>query len=249
MSIKLSAALALAVAAVGLSGCATALNTNVTRYQAMPAPQGQTFVVVPGDGMARNGGLEFQRYAAIVAQQLAARGYTPATNTQSANMIVQFGYGVDRGRSAISPTRSADMAYGPYGFGGFGFGRYLGLFPRFGYGGSPFYYGWDDPFWYGGGIDSYVEYHSQTRPPHPPGGDRTRRCSTAAPRRAPRPAGSTRGAEPDRGDVHGLPGPERRDGEDHHPEPPGATSRPLLITQARKGPPEQLRRAFFVAHR
>ena len=28
-----------------------------------------------------NGGLEFQRYAAIVAQQLQARGYTPATST------------------------------------------------------------------------------------------------------------------------------------------------------------------------
>ena len=50
---KISAAIALGVAALGLSACATALDTRVTRYQAMPAPQGQTFTIVPGEGMAR----------------------------------------------------------------------------------------------------------------------------------------------------------------------------------------------------
>jgi hypothetical protein len=157
---KLSAALALAVAAVGLSGCATALNTRVTRYQAMPAPQGQTFIVVPGDGMARNGGLEFQHYASMVAQQLTARGYTPATDTQGASMIVQLGYGVDEGQVHYQSDPFGPYGYGPYG--GFGYGGFWGRgrFSRFGWG-SPFYYGWDDPFWYGGGIDTYVEYHSQ----------------------------------------------------------------------------------------
>ena len=163
---KLSAALALAVAAVGLSGCATALNTRVTRYQAMPAPQGQTFFVVPGDGMARNGGLEFQHYASIVAQQLQARGYTPATNPQSASMVVQLGYGIDEGEVHYQTDPFGPYGYGPYGgYGGFGYGRFWGpsrfYYPRFG---SPFYYGWNETFWYGGyggGIDSYVEYHSQ----------------------------------------------------------------------------------------
>jgi hypothetical protein len=27
--------------------------------------------------------------------------------------------------------------------------------------GGGYSWGWDDPFWYGSGIDSYVEYHSQ----------------------------------------------------------------------------------------
>ena len=45
---KLAAAIALGAAAVALSACATTLNTRVTRYQAMPAPQGQSFVVVAG---------------------------------------------------------------------------------------------------------------------------------------------------------------------------------------------------------
>ena len=67
---KLAAAALLGVAALGLTACASSITSTVSRYQAMPAPQGQTFFVVPGGGMANNGGLEFQRYAGLVAQQL-----------------------------------------------------------------------------------------------------------------------------------------------------------------------------------
>ena len=52
--------------------------------------------------------------------------------------------------------------YGPgWGWGGGYYGR--GLYrPRYGWGwGGGYSWGWDDPFWYGGGIDSYIEYHSQ----------------------------------------------------------------------------------------
>lgn len=149
---QFAAAIALGTAAVALSACAESINTEVSRYQAMPAPQGQTFFVVPDGGMARNGGLEFQRYAALVAQQLQARGYAPASNAQSANMIVQFGYGVDRGQ-----VRYVEDPLPPsFGFGAF-YGPRLGFYrPRLGY-----YWGWDDPFWYDGGINSYIEYHSQ----------------------------------------------------------------------------------------
>jgi hypothetical protein len=160
---RLASAVLLGIAALGVSACATSIRTTVSRYQAMPAPQGQTFIVVPGEGMAANGGLEFQHYAGLVAQQLQARGYTPATTTQGASMIVQLGYGVDQGQ-----VRYVQDPF-PYGYGRFG-GRFGGGFydpfygpyyrPRFGFG-SPFIYGWDDPYWYGGGIDSYVEYHSQ----------------------------------------------------------------------------------------
>jgi hypothetical protein len=155
---KLAAAVSLGIAALALSACAESINTTVSRYQAMPAPQGQTFFLVPGGGMADNGGLEFQRYAGIVTQQMQARGYSPAASAQSANMIVQFGYGVDRGQmryvSDPFPAR-----YGWDGWGGF-YGGARGFYrPRFGWGGG-YSWGWDDPFW-GGGIDSYVEYHSQ----------------------------------------------------------------------------------------
>jgi hypothetical protein len=154
---KFAAAIALGAAVVALSACATALDTRVTRYQAMPAPQGQTFAVVPIGPMAANGGLEFQRYAAIVAQQLAARGYTPAASPGDANMVVELGYGIDQGQ-----VRVQSDPFGPYGYGYPGyFGRSSFFYPRFGRRGSAFYYGWDDPFWMGGGIDSYVEYHSE----------------------------------------------------------------------------------------
>jgi uncharacterized protein DUF4136 len=159
---QFAAVAALGVAALGLSGCAQSLNTTVSRYQAMPAPQGQTFFVVPAGGMATNGGLEFQRYAGLVAQQLQARGYSPAANATSASMIVQFGYGIDHGQVRYV----ADPFYydRPFGYGGF-FGSPF-YRPRFGWGGGGgYYWGWDDPFWYGGGygrgIDSYLEYHPQ----------------------------------------------------------------------------------------
>lgn len=152
-----AAAMALGVSALALSACAEQLNTTVSRYQAMPAPQGQTFFVVPAGGMAHNGGLEFQRYAGLVAQQLQARGYTPATSAQNASMLVQFGYGVDGGQVRYVE----DPFYQPFGYGGFG--PWGGFYrPRFGWGwGGGYYWGWNDPFWYGGGLDSYVEYHSQ----------------------------------------------------------------------------------------
>ena len=155
MRIKtLAAAATLGIAALGLSACAETLNTQVTRYQAMPAPQGQTFVVVPDGGMASNGGLEFQRYAAFVAQQLQARGYQPAATMQSANMIVQLGYGVDHGQMRY---QSDPFGYDPF-FGPSSRFFYPG-FGRFGWG-SPYYYGWYGGG-YGGNLDSYVEYHSQ----------------------------------------------------------------------------------------
>jgi len=152
---QFTAALAMGVAALGLSACAESINTTVSRYQAMPAPQGQTFYVVPDGGMARNGGLEFQRYAGLIAQQLQSRGFSPAANAQSANMIVQFGYGVDRGQVRYVETPGFGGGFGPY-WGGRGF-----FYPRFGWGfRSGYAWGWDDPFWYGD-VDSYVEYHSQ----------------------------------------------------------------------------------------
>src|SRR5438552_925446 len=110
----LSAAAALGIVAPGLSASAETLNTTVSRYQAMPAPQGQTFFVVPAGGMAANGGLEFQRYAGLVAQQLQARGYTPATSPKGASMVVQFGYGVDQGqvRYVEDPFYRSRFGYG-----------------------------------------------------------------------------------------------------------------------------------------
>ena len=144
---KLAAAAALGIAALGISACAGSITSTVSRYQAMPAPQGQTFTIVPAGGMAANGGLEFERYAALVAQQLQARGYVPATGAQSANMVVQLGYEVGHGQVRYVSDPFYDPFFGPF------------YRPRFGWGGG-YLWGWNDPFWYGE-VDSFIEYHSQ----------------------------------------------------------------------------------------
>lgn len=161
---KLFAAALLGASALGLSACATGFPAKVSRYQAMPAPQGQSFVVVPAD--ARNiGGLEFSRYADIVSRNLQAQGYVPAASIAGATMIVQLGYGVDQGRTEYvqDPFSHGSRYRDPFGWGPYGWGR--PYYSRFGYYGryrSPFYYGWDDPFWYGSSdIRSYTSYRSE----------------------------------------------------------------------------------------
>lgn len=149
-----------AMAAVGslsvlaLSACATGFPAQVQRYQAMPAPNGQSFYVVPADAELA-GSLEFQRYGSLVAQAMQQQGYAPATSAAEATMIVKVDYGVDEGteqlvRDPFARSMYADPfyngAYDPFYRGYYG----RPYFSRFGYYGrrSPFYYGWEDPFWY-----------------------------------------------------------------------------------------------------
>jgi hypothetical protein len=156
---KLAAVAMLGAAVLGLSGCETGFPAQVSRFQMMPAPAGQSFFVVPMDPRL-NGSLEFQRYGGVVAQAMQAQGYAPAPNPQSASLVVHMGYGVDRGTVEYQRDPFAYDRFGYGGFGGFGYGRGF-YYPRFGYGyRSPFYYGWDDPFWYGSGVTSYTVYKS-----------------------------------------------------------------------------------------
>ena len=149
---RLVATAMLGVAALGLNACATGFPTQVSRFQAMPAPQGESFFVVPANP-AQSGGLQFTQYATIAAQAMQAQGYVPAASPQAATMLVQLDYGVDQGQQEIDVDPFANGYYGG-GFGGFydpfyrrGFyGR--PYYSRYGgYGHTPFYYGWDDPFW------------------------------------------------------------------------------------------------------
>ncbi len=157
------------VALLALSACATGLPTQVSRFQAMPAPQGQTFVIQPKDPRER-GGLEFSQYADLVRRHLTAQGYVPAPTPETASFVVELDYGVDQGQQKVVTYPGTGFGYGPgFGFGrGFGYGGfYRPYFSRFGYFGRgyhPFYYGWNDPFW-GSAFDypevrSYTEYTS-----------------------------------------------------------------------------------------
>jgi hypothetical protein len=162
-------ALAAAPALLALGGCATGVPAQVTRFQQMPAPQGQTFAIQAADPADR-GGLEFAQYADLVRRHLTAQGYSEASSPGAASLLVSLEYGVDEGKQEI--VRRPGFArgfgaygpYGPYGYSPYGYG-YRPYWSRFGYAGryrSPFYYGWDDPFWGSpyGELDAYTVYTS-----------------------------------------------------------------------------------------
>lgn len=152
--------LAAPAALLALGGCATGLPTQVSRYQAMPAPQGQSFAIESADPADR-GGLEFSRYADLVRRHMTRLGYTEAASPQSASLIVSVDYGVDDGKQQVvdwGPRFGGFGRYGGYGYGGYGgYGRYG---RRYGGYGSPFYWGWNDPFYFGRDIDVYTVYTS-----------------------------------------------------------------------------------------
>lgn len=143
-----------------LAACATPFNANVQRFsQALPAPQGQTFAVVAED-KALAGGLEFSQYASLVSNKLQALGYVPAADAATADMVVRFDYGVDKGREKVVRTASADPFWSPwYGYGRYGYwGRPYGYYRPFRPMGA-WGYGWYDP-WFDGGYQSYTIYVS-----------------------------------------------------------------------------------------
>lgn len=135
--------------AVGLSACASSFKADVSRFQAqLPAPQGQSFAVVPDDP-ALAGGLEFALYADLVAAELAQLGYTRATSPESASMLVRFDYDVDNGRERVRTT-NAGSRFGPWG----PWGRFGGFRRSFAFG---FY----DPWLAGPEVRSFTVYTSE----------------------------------------------------------------------------------------
>lgn len=163
MKFNAKRALKLATAPVllaGLAACATPFKADVSRYQTqLPAPAGQTFAVV-ADDPALAGGLEFSQYADFVSAEMAQLGYTPAA-AESADLLVRFDYGVDKGREKVVTTGfHRDPFWGSW------YSPYS-RFSRYRYGYSPYYrhsawgYGWYDPFFADGpDVRSYTVYTS-----------------------------------------------------------------------------------------
>jgi len=156
-------ALAAAPLALALSGCAETFDAKVSRFSApLPAPQGQTFAVVPED--PRNvGGLEFAQYAGNVSEHLTKLGYVQAASPANADLVVHFGYSVDQGHDRVREIGPVyDPFWGPWYGGGFGH-RYGGYYGGFGggyYRNGGWGYGWYDPFFYDNGIDVVRVYQS-----------------------------------------------------------------------------------------
>ena len=150
------------LALLTMSGCASNFTAHVSRFQRLPAPQGQTFRVEPTEAQNR-GGLEFATYADKVAARMAQLGYRPAVSDSAADLIVQVGYGVDRGQQKVTTSPGFDCGWGGWGggFGGWGGGWGRGWGGWGGGWGRGWGYGWGDPFWGGcPDVESYTIYSS-----------------------------------------------------------------------------------------
>lgn len=147
-----------------LAACAAPFRADVSRFQSqLPAPAGQTFAVV-ADDPNMTGGIEFSQYARLVEARLTQQGYVAASPEQ-AQLLVRFDYGVDKGRERVRTTGFGGGFGGGYGawgpWYGPGYGRGFGGYGRFGGGfGSPWRYGWYDPFVDNGRVESYTIFTS-----------------------------------------------------------------------------------------
>ena len=148
------------LALVTVSACAAPFQAQVSRFQQLPAPQGQSFAIV-ADNPRLAGGLEFSQYADLVARRLAGYGYSQAASPADANLIVHLDYSVDKGRDRLRTVPGFGPRFGlRFGY-GTGWGPYR---PYWGYGHRAWVYGFDDPFLYGSSYDeveSYTVYQSE----------------------------------------------------------------------------------------
>ena len=142
-----------------LAACASPFRADVARFQAMPAPAGQSFFVAPADPADQ--GLEFETYANLVAQELVEEGYSRAASAEGATLLVTMDYAVDEGRQRVvtSPGFAASR------FGYWGYDPYYSPFYRPLAWRSPYYYGWYDPFFDSGfgytDVRAYTLYTSE----------------------------------------------------------------------------------------
>ncbi|MFN2259108.1 MAG: DUF4136 domain-containing protein [Parasphingopyxis sp.] len=148
----------LSIAAVGalltIAACTTPFRADVARFQAMPAPTGESFYIAPAD--PGDAGLEFATYADLVAEELSSYGYSRVSSAEEATLLVTMDYAVDDGRERVV-TRPG---FAPSRFGHWGYGPYHSRFYRPLAWRSPYYYGWSDPFLDGG--FGYTDVHAYT---------------------------------------------------------------------------------------
>ncbi len=152
------ARLSLPVALLSLAACATPFKADVSRFQELPAPQGQTFVIKSADAQDV-GGIEFGQYASLVAGEMIELGYVEAPRGSSADMTVLLDYGVDEGKERTIVRQ--DPFYDPY----WGYGRFYRPYIVRTRRGHRYISGYYDPFLFSGfnrpyDVDSFTVYTS-----------------------------------------------------------------------------------------
>jgi len=135
------------LAALALSACVAPFEARVARFQQLPAPSGNSFVIEARD-KANEGGLEFATYANLVRQKLVAAGYQEAAGPDAAALTVQLDYNVSAPREKVRSRPG--IGYGGFGGWGGGFGGWGGWGPYWGAGWGGGFGGWGGGF--GGGF-------------------------------------------------------------------------------------------------
>lgn len=149
--------LVLPLSLLSLTACATPFRADVSRFQELPAPQGQSFIIKPADRM-NAGGIEFSQYASLVSGEMIELGYVQAQGN-NADMTVVLDYGVDEGKERTIVRR--DPFYDPYwGYGSF-YRPYVVRTRR----GHRYISGYYDPFLFNGfnrpyDVDSFTVFTS-----------------------------------------------------------------------------------------
>lgn len=95
-----------------LAGCATPFQARVQSFQALPEVQGKTFRVEPQ--RAAEGGLEFQSYAVLVAEQLRLNGFAPAQEGAESEFLVLLDYGAGQPRERLATRPGSSFGWGWY---------------------------------------------------------------------------------------------------------------------------------------
>ena len=149
--------LVLPLGLLSLAACATPFRADVSRFQELPAPQGQSFVIKSAD-LSDAGGIEFGQYASLVAGEMIELGYVQAQG-DNADMTVLLDYMVDQGKERTIVRQ--DPFYDPY----WGYGRFYRPYVVRTRRGHRYISGYYDPFLFSGfnrpyDVDSFTVYTS-----------------------------------------------------------------------------------------
>ncbi len=110
-----------------LSACASNMRSEVASFYETVPQTGQSFKVVALDDK-KQGGIEFGKYATLLANEFARLGYQHTPDAENPDLVIRFDYEVSNGedRLRVIPDSHIGMRYG------WGIGMHWGYYDPFG---------------------------------------------------------------------------------------------------------------------
>lgn len=103
VSLKFRVAALIASVALVLAGCQTnQVKSDVSAFSALRAEDAGKRVFIAPYEEADGNSLEWQTYAAMMADKIRAKGYQIAENADAADLVAFLGYAIDSGRDVTS---------------------------------------------------------------------------------------------------------------------------------------------------